>query len=395
MSGKIVITGLGVISSIGIGWRDFSRALFQGKSGISEIDLFDTRNFQVKNAGQIQDFKAQDFLGTQGLRTLDRSTKLLLSAARLALDEAKILINAENTGEIGIAVGTTFGSLESISSFDKVALTDGPAYVNPALFSNTVINSPASQLAIRFGITGFNATISNGFSASLDAIKYACDFLNQKRATIVLAAGVEELCVQTFLGFYKLGCLAGLKTGPAISCPYDKRRNGLLLGEGACVLVLEDLACALQRKAKIYAEILGFGRARQMSLAMQRALEEAALAPEDIDYICACANSTLELDRLESEAIKKVFLPSNPYVSSVKSMLGECLSAGGALAVAAGLASIENQCIAPNINYVEKDPQCDLNIVKEAFSDKVQHVLINAFSKDAFHSSLIIGRYFA
>lgn len=404
---RIVITGIGLICSNAIGKDDFFQAIFKGISGIKPISLFDTSQFKVKTAGEIKDFNPQRFLGTKGLRNLDRSTKLVNSAAKLALDDAGFTVEEENTHSIGIVVGNTLGSVYSISEFDKEALTEGPQYVNPALFPNTVINSPTSQVSIKFNIKGFNTTISTGFSASLDAIKYALDFLKLGRAKIVLAGGVEELCIQTFLGFYKIGFLAGLKPGGVeISCPFDKRRNGIILGEGSCILALEDLESAQRRRASVYAEVLGFGmgfdayrinkynsKGQGLRQAMRLALEDASLNGAEIDYISSAANSTIDADRIESQAIKDIF-GKRPYISSLKSMIGECFSTTGAFQVAASLGAIERQMIPPTINYEVKDPDCDLNyVVNRAGNCKVDNILINAFGPSGCNSSLIITKF--
>jgi 3-oxoacyl-[acyl-carrier-protein] synthase II len=395
---RVVITGLGVVSSLGLGKDAFSEAISSGASGIKPISLFDTSGFTVKTAGEIKDFAPQDILGAKGLRNLDRSTKLINCATKLALDDAQLEITEENTRDTAVVVGDTLGSLPSIFDFDKEAMLEGPHYVNPALFPNTVINSPASQVSIRFNIRGFNTTISTGFRASLDALSYAADFIRFGRAKCVLAGGVEELCLQTFLGFYKTGCLAGLDDGAIeLSCPFDRRRNGFIFGEGAGMLALEDLDSALGRKAKIYAEVMGAGCGLGgLERSMQKALDKSGLAPADIDYICAAANSTPETDFLETRAIKKVFgdRALKVAVSSVKSMLGECFSASGVLQTAAAACAIENQRIPPTINYEQKDGRCDLNyVLGKAKEVKVERVLVNAFGPDGAHSSLIIAKF--
>ncbi|MEW6214240.1 MAG: beta-ketoacyl synthase N-terminal-like domain-containing protein, partial [Nitrospirota bacterium] len=205
----IVITGVGVISPVGIGKDAYWERLIQGRTGFRVISLFDTSNFNVHIAGEISDFDPVLFLSKKGLRDLDRSTRLLCSAAKLAIEDAHLQITEENTNSTGVSVGTTFGSLHSISQFDREGLIEGPRYVNPSHFPNTVINSPASRISIRFKIKGFNTTISTGFCAGLDAISYAADFIKLNRANVVLAGGVEELCEETFLGFYNLGYLSG------------------------------------------------------------------------------------------------------------------------------------------------------------------------------------------
>ena len=407
---RIVITGVGVLAANGMGKDNFWQSLKEAKTGIKKVTLFDTSDFGVKIAGEISDFNAEDFLGKKGLRSLDRSTTLICSAAKLAIDDASLTITEENTDEIGVTVGTTLGSVYSISEFDKQALREGPRSVNPAFFPNTVINSPGSHVSIRFNIKGFNTTISTGFSAGLDAISYSMDFLKLDRAKIIFAGGVEEFCIQTFLGFYKIGFMSGTAEGSeAISCPFDKRRNGIILGEGASFLVLEDLDHALERNARIYAEILGFGlsfdpyrinkynpRGEGVKQSMRLALEDAVLKPEDIDYLCANANSTVKADLIETEAIKDVFgeYSKKLPVSSIKAHTGDCFSVSGALQAAASVGAIEEGFIPPTINYKEPDPECDLDYVpNKAREKKVDKVMINSFGPGGNNSCLIIGKF--
>lgn len=366
---RIVITGLGVISSVGIGKDAFTGNIFKGVSGIKPISTFDTSHFKAKLAGQVNDFVPEAILGPKGLRTFDRSIKLIASAAKLALDDSLLEITESNCRDVGIAVGATFGSLSSICDFDKEALTEGVRFVNPALFPNTVMNSPASQVSIKFNIKGFNITVSTGFSASLDAINYALAALRNGRARIALAGGVEEFCIQIFLGFYKAGCLT------------DSRR--VILGEGAGIIVLEELDSALKRKAKIYAEVLGFGCALQdLRKSMQLSLEEAGLAPEKIDYISSAANSIEEFGISEEKAIGGLFGKSSGGipVSSIKPIAGESFSASGSLQVASAISAIEKQMVPPQM-------------MNKAQASKIENVLINAAGKAGSNSSLIISKF--
>lgn len=398
----IVITGIGVIAPNGIGRDAFSEAIFGGVSGIRPISIFDTSAYPAKNAGEVRGFDAQQILGPKGLRTLDRTTRLSLSAAKLAMDDAGLLVDEKNSREVGVSLASTLGCLKSVCDFDKEALKDGPRYVNPALFPNTVLNSAASQISIRFNIKGFNSTISTGFSAGIDALGYAADLLRDGRARIVLAGGVEEFCLETFLGFYKTGLLAGLSGRPEISCPYDLRRNGVILGEAAAMLVLERLDSALERKSRIYGQLKGYGTSFAPSAdiglrrAMQGALQGAGMEAAAIDYICAAANSSRGLDAAEASAVREVFSADGEKaaVSSIKSMIGECYSASGALQAAAGLLAIEKQAVPPGINYQEPDPACGLNyIVNKAKSCKIDNVLINASCPGRTSSSLVISRF--
>ena len=410
MEKRIVITGIGVLASNGIGRKEYWQALKESRVGFKDVSLFDTSDLKVKSAGEISEFDAKTFLGPKGLRSLDRSTKLICSAGKLAIDDAKLEITEDNTNDVGVVLGTTLGSVYSISEFDKTALREGPRYVNPALFPNTVINSPGSQVSIKFNIKGFNTTVSTGFTASLDAIGYAIDFLNFDRAKVVLAGGVEEMCIQTFLGFYKIGFLSGSRNGLApVSCPFDKRRNGIIFGEGAAFLVLEDLNHALERNAEILAEISNFymcfdpyrknkynPRGDGIKKAMAMVLKEGGFKPSDIDYICANANSTVKADKIETDAIKEVFgsHAKKVPVSSIKSMTGECFSVSAALQVAAAVGAIKESFIPPTANYQESDPECDLDYVpNQAREKEIKNVLINSFGPSGNNSCLIIKRY--
>ena len=408
MNKKIVITGVGVLSPIAIGREAFWEGLFQGKTGFRPVTLFDTSPFRVNIAGEITDFDALSFLGKKGLRDLDRSTRLICSAAKLAIDDSGVEITEDSTHSMGVSIGTTFGSLHSISQFDRSGLIDGPRFVNPSHFPNTVINSPASQVSIKFKIKGFNTTISTGFCASLDAVSYAADFIRLNRADVVLAGGVEELCEETFMGFHNLGCLSGIDGSEPICCPFDARRNGTILSEGAAILVLEDEEHAFNRDAVILARVLGYGNAfdpmaednfhhagRGLKNAVMLALQEAALNPGDIDYVCACANSSKGLDQMETNVIKEVFGPRalTIPVSSIKSMVGESFSASGALSLAAAVGALRNGFIPPTVNYLERDIKCDLDYVPGTARQKqVQNVLVTSADPYGQNTAIVLGR---
>ena len=411
MDRRIVITGLGVLASTGIGKRVFWDGLKEGRSGMKPITLFNMSTCRTKLGGEITDFKAEDILAVKGLRNLDRTTKLTLCAAQLALDDAGIkypLTEAE-TDEFGVSLGSTMGSVWSISEFDKEALRNGPRSVNPALFSNTVMNSPASHVNIRFNIQGFSSTISSGFCSSIDAVYYAMNMLELYDYRVVLSGGVEEMCEQTYQGFHKIGHLAGSRPGKLeVNCPYDKRRNGIMFGEGAVIVVLEELEHAKSRNAKIYAEILGYGtcfdpksrniyspKAEGATEAIKECLDDAKISTTDIDYISASGNSTLDCDYMETNAVKNVFgsRAKKIPISSIKSMIGESFSAGGALNLAASLGVFEEDFLPPTINYVEPDKRCDLDYVpNKSQKNRVRNILINSFSPTGSNSTLTIGR---
>jgi len=404
MEKKIAVTGLGVISPLGTGRDEFWSGLRQGRTGFREITMFDTSLFTVKVAGEISGFDPLAFLGKKGLRELDRSTRLICSAAKLALEDARLVITDDNSDRIGVSIGATFGSLHSISQFDRVGLTEGPRFVNPSHFPNTVINSPASQVSIRFGIKGFNTTVSTGFCAGMDSLIYACDFLRLKRADVVLAGGVEELCEETFRGFHQLGFLSGSDGSEPICCPFDARRNGVMLSEGASVLVLEDLNAAQKRGADILAVVLGYGSSFDLSggegeglrSAITNALADAGCSMSEIDYISSCANSSRDIDRVETKAIREVFgeWSRKIPISSIKSMLGESFSASGNLSLASAVGALRDGVIPPTVNYQEKDPECELDYVPNYAREKrVGRVMATASDHYGQNSAVVLGRY--
>jgi len=407
MKKKVVITGVGVLSSIGSGREAYWEALLRGEKGFRPITLFDTAPYSVRFAGDIAGFDPLKYLEKKGLRELDRSARLACSAAKLALDDSRLEITAANTGAIGVSLGTTFGSLHSISQFDRSGLIDGPRFVNPSHFPNTVINSPASQISIRFNIKGFNTTISTGFCAGLDAISYAADFIRQGRADAVLAGGVEELCEETFFLFHNLGYLSGISGHEPVSRPFDAARDGFVLSEGSAVLVLEEEQHAVNRGAEILAVVLGAGNAfdpdsdslfdrtgKGLKTAIELALEDAESRPEDLQYVCACANGTKGLDRMETRVLKEVLggHASGVPVSAIKSMVGESFSASGALALAAAVGAIRNGFIPPTVNYQGPDPQCDLDNVPNAARQRpVNRVLVTAADPYGQNAAVVLG----
>ncbi len=396
---RLVITGVGVVAPNGIGKEEFWNNCFAGVSGIKPITLFDTSTYRCHYAGEVSNFQPEQYLGSKGLRNLDRTTLLALVAAKLAIDDAKLEITDENRNDIGVVLGSTMGSVHSISEFDKEGLREGPRYVNPAQFPNTVINSPASQVAIRFGLRGLNATISTGFTASLDAIGYAMDMLRLGRVRALLVGGVEELCIQTFLGFYKLGFLATAQNGtPPVFAPFDVRRCGALLGEGAAFFVLEPLEQATERKAMICAELLGY--ATQFSSAsmyrydpegqglkevLRQVLEESGVDPDEVDYVSASANSTKAGDAAESVALQSVLghAQATP-IHAVKSMLGESFSASGALQVAAAIGTLIEQRMPPTSSWQQSE--------SFAQAARLERVLVSGFGPMGVASALALGR---
>jgi len=405
---EAVITGLGIVAANGIGKNNFFSALEKGKSAVSEISSFDAKKFPVRIAAEVKNFDPKKFLQLKTLRNLDRGTLFLLSAAAMALKEAGIKISPENTNDIGVATATTFTHLWSIVEFDREVFKEGIDFANPALFPSTVINAASSQVSIAFGIRGFNATVSSGYTSGMEALRYALIALETAKAKQVLCGAVDALTASLFFAFHKLGYMAGLK-GEALSCPFDKRRNGPVLGEAAAVFCLEKESEAHARKAKIFARIksvASFFDASKMGRiaptgeglekAITAALDKSGVSPEKIDYVSSCANSSQGFDRSEARVLRRIFgLRLNKLpVSSIKSMLGETFSASSALQVASCIGAMERGVIPPTINYKTKDPECDLDCVpNKARKKEIKLALVTSFGPGGYNSACILEKY--
>ncbi len=409
MDKKFVITGIGIVSSIGIGKENFWKALKEGVSELEEVNFLETEEIKTKKAYQITDFNPAQFLGSKGLRNLDNPAKFLLVAAKLALEDAKLEITEENTDFIGVVTGTTLGSVPSITEFNKEVLLEGIDFSNPALFPNTVISASSSQISIRFNIQGFNTTISTGFTSALDALRYSLDFLELGKAKQILVGAVESISFAIYFGFYKLGYLAGIK-GPEIMCPFDRRRNGIILGEGAAVFVLENETEAKKRGAQIYAEVksctqffdgakLGkiHPQGEGLEKVIKNAVESSGLDLKDFNYISCSANSTKDLDRIEANVLERIFgekLFKKVPITSIKSFVGETYSASGAFQIAACIGSFVEDFIPGTLNYKERDPHIPkANIVSKSIKTKVNNILISCFGPGGYNSACVLSKY--
>ena len=398
-----MISGIGIVSPFGVGKEVFWDSLTAGKDAVSEIESFSTEKFSVKKAAEIKNFDEKALLGPKGLRNLDRTTLFLLAAAKLAIDDAKIEITEENSDDFGVCTGTTFPHLWSIIEFDSEVIKEGLSFSNPALFPSTVINAASSQVSIRFNIQGFNTTISTGYTSGLEALKYSMLALETAKAKTILVGAVESLSMPLFFGFHKLGYMAGLK-GDFLNCPFDKRRNGPVLGEAAIFLVLEDVKTAKARGAGIYAQVKSAAsyfdgykigkihpQGEGLGIATEQALINAQL--KNVDYVSSCANSSKDLDKIEVRVLKKIFgdkLKKIP-VSSIKSMLGETFSASGALQIASCIGAMKEGVVPATINYQVEDPDCDIDCVpNEARKVTVNSALVLSSGPGGYNSACVL-----
>jgi 3-oxoacyl-[acyl-carrier-protein] synthase II len=357
---RVVITGLGIVSSIGVGKEAFWENCLRGVSGIKPILGFDVRPYRSRLGAQLPDVDFKSFIKPANLRRMDRIGKVVVTSVRLAIDDSGLSLKEEDSGRMGISIGTGLGSSDTVDQFFRPLLRDGPLGAAPLLFQTAVPNAITSHCAIEYGIKGVNITFSHKESSTEMAMAFAYHLLKEGKADVIFAGGGDELSEPLYHVYSMLGALSpGRGKGVEGMRPFDQDRNGILLGEGSGILVLETLEHAKKRGARIYAELAGAGlsgstdgllrydfRGDSIAKAMSLAAEELGT----VDYISAAANSTPDLDVGEAVAIKKVFGKEAKKISvgSLKSMLGEFDGSGGIRACALAL-SLYRGTIPPTI----------------------------------------------
>jgi 3-oxoacyl-[acyl-carrier-protein] synthase II len=399
-SDRICITGIGVISPIGIGREEFLLSLKNGKSGIEEIKEFNTHFSHSKKGGVIRSFHPKDFIAPSKIRRLDRASQFAIAASKLALADGRFTVTQENSSRVGVVLGSGFCGLSSSEEFHQGQVLKGFLDLNPMLFPNTVPNAPSSYVSIELGIQGVNSTLVQSFCTAEAAICFACDQLRKGKADLILTGGVDELSEFLFRGFSELHLLATDQGHGENSRPYDRMRNGLVLGEGAGLLVIENEEHARSRGVRIYGYILGYSLTGKSSKGdgsedLNRSIRTALKRREStsVDYLSGAGNSSRGLDALEAEGVKKTF-PTQYLqipVSSIKSMMGEAIASGG-MRMVANVLSMENGFIPPTINYLNPDPICDLRyVVNQRLDREIQTILHLGVSPENCFSSILAG----
>jgi len=401
MNDRLCITGIGVVSSIGIGKDEFLLSLKNGQSGITEIKAFDTHFSRSKKGGAIRSFHPKDFIPASKIRRLDRASQFAIAASKLALTDAQLSITQENSFRVGVVLGSGFCGLSSSAEFHRSQVLKEFLDLNPMLFPNTVPNAASSHVSIELGIRGVNCTLVQSFCTAEAAILFACDQIQNGRADIILTGGVDELSEFLFRGFSDLRLLATDQGHGERSCPYDRMRNGLILGEGAGILAVEAEEHARSRGAKIYGHILGYSLVGGSSKSggsedIERSIRLTLKGKEgmEIDTIGGAGNSSKILDALEAQGIKRTFPSqySRIPVSSIKSMTGEAIASGG-MRMVANVLSMEYGFIPPTINYLFPDPSCDLKfVIHQRLEREVRTILHLGISPGECYSSILMGR---
>jgi 3-oxoacyl-[acyl-carrier-protein] synthase II len=405
MNKRVVITGIGVVSPIGIGHQEFWKNLVSGNSGIFPMESLDLSKYESKKGAEVKDLNPEEFMGRKGLKYLNKGTKFLASSIKLALDDAGLNIDEELSNQTGILIGSSLGNFSQTTDYFHDIVRESPSELSPMQSYDVALNSSINYSSVFFKIKGFARTISSGFTSGTDAIGNAYKLIQSGKAKVIIAGGIEQISLDLYIIFYMRKLLARANgSGSETSMPFDKRRNGFIMGEGSYVFILEDLDYALSRESKIYCEVSGYGslfagnkkndidkRVKKARSAMQMCMDDAKLSIDDIDLINANGNSSELQDLVEAKAIKELFGERSEEipVCAIKSILGECYGASGAMQTAASVLSIDNDLIPPTIN-VENAPECNLNIINEKLEKDVSSVLINSFDYSGNNSCLTV-----
>jgi 3-oxoacyl-[acyl-carrier-protein] synthase II len=408
---RAVITGLGVVASNGIGKEAFWSALKEGKSGIVKITSFDASTYTSQVAGEVNNFVPTDYMGLKSARRMDRFAQFAVAASRLALEDAQLDINGNNNTRIGIVIGSTLAGMPHAEYQHSIFMEKGLNRTDPLLAARLFGGEASGYVSIEFGIKGPCYSMSTGCVAGTDSIGYALTLIRNNGLDEVVTGGTEApLAPLTFGAFCRLGTLTQRNSNPSKACcPFDKNRDGFVMSEGSGIIVLEELEHALKRNAHIYAEVMGFGAtsdayhitkpqddAAGIVGAINLALQDANIYPEEIDYINAHGTSTQLNDKAETLAFKKVFGQRAYHIpiSSTKSMTGHTIAGAGAIEAVASSLMIEHKFIHPTINYETLDPECDLNYVpNKGIKADVKVILSNSLGFGSRNSAIIIKKY--
>jgi len=408
---RVVITGLGVVSSIGIGAEQFWRAARAGETRIDRITHFDPSSCSSRLAGEVRDFKAADWMDAKEARRMARFSQLAVAAARMALEDSQLSLEGSDSERTGVFLGTGIGSLGAIADEHDVLLQRGPDRVSPFFIPSILPNMAAAQVSRLIGAKGYNSTTVTACAAGTQAIGEGLEVVRRGAADAMLVGGTDaSICAMGLAGFCAIRALSSRNDDPRhASRPFDMHRDGFVPGEGSAILVIEELGHAQARGAHIYAELAGFGASadayhmvapepegKGAARAMRAALEDAGVSPEEVDYINAHGTSTQLNDVTETRAIKRVFGERAAHIpiSSTKSMLGHLLGASGAVESVATVLSLRDRFIHPTINREVPDPECDLDYVPNQGREvAIKVALKNSFGFGGQNACLVFKKF--
>ena len=408
---RVVITGLGTINSLGLNISDFWNNMLAGKSGISLVEGFDTEKINSKIAGQIKNFQPQDFINVKEAKRMDRFAQLGVAASLMAIEDSKLKINEHNCNNIGVYIGSGVGGLATIEEQNQRLLEKGADRVSPFLVPMMICNMAAAQVSILSGAKGPVSATTTACAAGSNAIGDAFEIIKRGAADVMIAGGAEAAITPLGMaGFSSMHAMSTRNDDPQkASRPFERDRDGFVMGEGSGILILEELSHAIKRNAYIYAEITGYGLSGEafhitaleetganVVRCMENCLSEAQAEKEEVDYINAHGTSTPLNDFVETNAIKGCF-GSHAYklnISSTKSMHGHCLGAAGGVESVATVLAIKNSIIPPTINYFNPDEKCDLNYTPNvAVEKKIKLALKNSMGFGGHNVTLAFKSY--
>jgi len=418
MRGRVVITGLGIVSPIGIGVSDFWKAALAGRSGISRIQGFDPfpmDGYRSKVAGQVHDFSAERYIDNVQAERVDRYAQFALVAAKEALADSGLQMAKENPHRVGVIVGAGMGGMVmGEREITQLYQQQRPHRVHPNFIPVITLNSASGIVAMAYGAKGPNFTISTACSSSAHALGQAMQCIREGRADVVITVGADaSITPLVFAGFCSLRALSTKYNDQPdkASRPFDRQRDGFVMGEGAGALILESAAHAKKRKARVYAEVAGYAATseayhmvipredgEEVATTMRLALKDAGATSGDIDYINAHATSTIIGDAVEAKAIRQVFKSKADKiaVSATKSLIGHTLGAAGAIGGIASTLAIHTGQIHPTANFDDPDPACDLKGIRRTIQERnVNAAMLNAFGFGSNNAAVVIRRYAA
>jgi len=408
---RVVVTGLGAVTPLGNDAASTWQALLHGRSGIAPITLFDASPFEVQIGGEVKGFRPEDWIPAKELRRMDRSAQMGVVAALQAVRDACLSIGEAESAGVGVIFGSGAGGHGLLLEQQKILEQKGHRRVSPFLISHMLPDAASAHIAIALGATGPNMAVVSACATGSGAVGEAWETIRRGDAEAVVAGGCEAPLVPVlWAGFHALRAMADDKEDPTRACkPFDRRRDGFVIAEGAAALLLENLEHARARGARIYAEVAGYGASndafdmvaphesgRGPILCMEMALRKSGLAREEVDYINAHGTGTPLNDRVETLAIKQVF-GEHAYrlaVSSTKSMTGHLMGAAGALESLVAVLAIRDQVLPPTINYQERDPDCDLDYVpNEARPAPVRVAMSNSVGLGGHNATVMFRRF--
>jgi 3-oxoacyl-[acyl-carrier-protein] synthase II len=411
LSRRVVVTGVGLVSPVGIGTEVNWEALCAGRSGIGPITHFDAAEFNSQIAGEVKGFDPLQFVSKKDVKKMDVFIQYAIAASQFAMDDAGVSVTEDIATRVGVFIASGIGGFSTIEREHKALIEGGPRRISPFFIPASIINLAAGQVSIRFSAKGPNSATCTACSASAHAIGDAFEIIRRNEADVMIAGGSEAAITPLAVGgFAAMRALSTRNADPLhASRPFDRERDGFVMGEGAGVVILEELEFAKRRNAPIYAELVGYGMSADAfhitapsedgdggMRVMEKALKHAGVEPSQVDYINAHGTSTPFNDKLETLAIKRLFgdHARTVAISSTKSMTGHLLGAAGGLEAGITVLAIKHQIIPPTINYEVPDPECDLDYVPNQKREAaIEYALSNSFGFGGTNGALLFKRY--